>query len=149
MHHARERALKGEAVQLERPPQRVEDVLLDDGEAAVLVDSGHCVHAPQTVALLEAALAAGWEFMGHGFVQRPMHQLDDQRAACEQLATPLGQHPTLFPKHYCSQFHPKYNPNAGEQAKAAKPLAGLSNNPNGFVGEDAFVESIWGSLEAH
>ena len=28
-------------------------------------------------------------------------------------------------------------------------LAGLSNNPNGFVGEDAFVESIWGSLEAH
>lgn len=37
----------------------------------------------------------------------------------EQLATPLGQHPTLFPKHYCSQFHPKYNPQAGEQAKAA------------------------------
>lgn len=34
-----------------------------------------------------------------------------------------------------------------EQAKAAKPLAELSNNPNGFVGEDAFVESIWGSLE--
>jgi cyclase len=36
-----------------------------------------------------------------------------------------------------------------EQAKAAKPLAGMSNNPNGFIGEDAFVESIWGSLEAH
>jgi cyclase len=36
-----------------------------------------------------------------------------------------------------------------EQAKAAKPLAGLSNAPGGFVGEDAFVESIWGSLEAH
>lgn len=36
-----------------------------------------------------------------------------------------------------------------DQAKAAKPLAGLSNNPDGFVGEDAFVESIWGSLEAH
>ena len=36
-----------------------------------------------------------------------------------------------------------------EQAKGAKPLAGLSNAPNGFVGEDAFVESIWGSLEAH
>ena len=27
----------------------------------------------------------------------------------EQMATPLGQHPTLFAKHYCSQFHPKYN----------------------------------------
>jgi cyclase len=36
-----------------------------------------------------------------------------------------------------------------DQAKAAKPLAGLSNAPNGFVSEDAFVESIWGSLEAH
>jgi glyoxylase-like metal-dependent hydrolase (beta-lactamase superfamily II) len=36
-----------------------------------------------------------------------------------------------------------------DQAKAAKPLAGLANAPNGFVGDDAFVESIWGSLEAH
>jgi glyoxylase-like metal-dependent hydrolase (beta-lactamase superfamily II) len=36
-----------------------------------------------------------------------------------------------------------------EQAKAAKPLAGLSNNPSGFIGDDAFVESIWGSLDAH
>ena len=36
-----------------------------------------------------------------------------------------------------------------EQAKDAKPLAGLSNNPQGFIGDDAFVESIWGSLEAH
>lgn len=37
----------------------------------------------------------------------------------EQLATPLGQHPTLFPKHYCSQFHPKYNPKVGDLIKAA------------------------------
>ena len=37
----------------------------------------------------------------------------------EQLATPLGQHPTLFAKHYCSQFHPKYNPKIGELVKAA------------------------------
>jgi peptidoglycan/xylan/chitin deacetylase (PgdA/CDA1 family) len=28
-----------------------------------------------------AALEAGWEFMGHGYVQGPMHNLDDQRAA--------------------------------------------------------------------
>jgi peptide/nickel transport system substrate-binding protein len=27
----------------------------------------------------------------------------------QQLATPLGQHPTLFPKHYASRFHPRYN----------------------------------------
>jgi peptidoglycan/xylan/chitin deacetylase (PgdA/CDA1 family) len=31
--------------------------------------------------IAEAALEAGWEFMGHGFVQGPMHRLDDQRAA--------------------------------------------------------------------
>jgi allantoinase len=29
----------------------------------------------------EAARDAGWEFMGHGFVQGPMHRLDDQRRA--------------------------------------------------------------------
>jgi len=29
----------------------------------------------------EAAHEAGWDFMGHGFVQKPMHRVDDQRAA--------------------------------------------------------------------
>ncbi|MGV8938259.1 MAG: ABC transporter substrate-binding protein [Allorhizobium sp.] len=37
----------------------------------------------------------------------------------ENLATPLGQHPTLFAKHYCSQFLPKYNPNLDAEVKAA------------------------------
>jgi len=37
----------------------------------------------------------------------------------EQMATPLGQHPTLFAKHYCSQFHPKYNPAVADLVKAA------------------------------
>ncbi|MBI1778146.1 MAG: ABC transporter substrate-binding protein, partial [Proteobacteria bacterium] len=37
----------------------------------------------------------------------------------EQLATPLGQHPTLFPKHYCSQFHPKYNPKIQDPMRQA------------------------------
>ena len=37
----------------------------------------------------------------------------------ELMATPLGQHPTLFPKHYASQFHPKYNPALGDLLKAA------------------------------
>ncbi|WP_431285613.1 ABC transporter substrate-binding protein [Humitalea sp. 24SJ18S-53] len=27
----------------------------------------------------------------------------------QQMATPLGQHPTLFAKHYCSRFHPRFN----------------------------------------
>ena len=29
----------------------------------------------------EAALEVGWEFMGHGYVQGPMHKLDDQQDA--------------------------------------------------------------------
>ena len=32
----------------------------------------------------EAALKAGWEFMGHGYIQRPMHHVEDQRAAIRQ-----------------------------------------------------------------
>jgi allantoinase len=28
----------------------------------------------------EAAHQAGWDFMGHGFVQKPMHKVDDQKA---------------------------------------------------------------------
>lgn len=42
------------------------------------------------------------------------------RAFIEQLATPVGQHPVMYPKHYCGQFHPKYNPKVDELVKAAK-----------------------------
>ena len=31
----------------------------------------------------EAAHKAGWDFMGHGFVQKPMHKVEDQKAAIE------------------------------------------------------------------
>jgi len=36
-----------------------------------------------------------------------------------------------------------------EQAKAAKPVAGLADTSNSFFPEDQFVEAIWGSLEAN
>src|ERR1700722_20973626 len=29
----------------------------------------------------QAALESGWEFIGHGYVQRPMHRVEDQRSA--------------------------------------------------------------------
>ena len=35
----------------------------------------------QYPAVCQAALDAGWDFMGHGLVQRPMHKVDDQRDA--------------------------------------------------------------------
>jgi peptidoglycan/xylan/chitin deacetylase (PgdA/CDA1 family) len=31
----------------------------------------------------EAGLKAGWEFMGHGYIQRPMHHVEDQRKAIQ------------------------------------------------------------------
>lgn len=34
-----------------------------------------------------------------------------------ELASPLGQHPVLYAKHYCSQFHPKYNPALNDLVK--------------------------------
>jgi peptide/nickel transport system substrate-binding protein len=37
----------------------------------------------------------------------------------EIMATPLGQHPTLFAKHYGAQFHPKYNNKVADLVKAA------------------------------
>lgn len=45
-----------------------------------------------------AARDAGWEFMGHGFVQRPMHHLEDQRRsifdAVETIERFTGRRPT-------------------------------------------------------
>ena len=44
-----------------------------------------------------AALDAGWEFMGHGYLQGPMHKLDDQRDAIRKthdaIASVTGKPP--------------------------------------------------------
>src|SRR2546421_10269591 len=46
---------------------------------ATLAINGSVVKTYRRVA--RAARDAGWEFMGHGYVQRPMHHLEGQRAA--------------------------------------------------------------------
>jgi allantoinase len=58
---------------------RLLDVLSNFGITPTLALNGNVCNAYSRIA--EAALAAGWEFMGHGFVQTPMHRLDDQRRA--------------------------------------------------------------------
>ena len=45
---------------------------------ATLAINGSVIKSYPRVA--EAGLKAGWEFMGHGYIQRPMHHVDDQRA---------------------------------------------------------------------
>src|SRR3989304_5751862 len=47
-------------------------------KATFAVNGSVCRSYPRVA---KAALEAGWEFMGHGVVQRPMHQAGDQRAA--------------------------------------------------------------------
>jgi peptide/nickel transport system substrate-binding protein len=63
----------------------------------------------------------------------------------EMLATPLGQHPTLFAKHYCSQFHPKYNPKVADLVKAANlsDWGTLFRNKCG----DIEIPARWGNPE--
>lgn len=58
---------------------RFHDALLSRGLKATLALNGSCCELyPQAC---QAALDAGWDFMGHGFVQQPMHRIDDQKGA--------------------------------------------------------------------
>jgi peptide/nickel transport system substrate-binding protein len=61
------------------------------------------------------------------------------------LASPRGQHPTLFPKHYCEQFHIDYNKDVDQLAKAA----GLSTWQSLFTAKcgDIEIPARWGNPE--
>jgi peptidoglycan/xylan/chitin deacetylase (PgdA/CDA1 family) len=50
-------------------------------KATFALNGSVCELYPEVCA---AAHDAGWDFMGHGFVQRPMHKVEDQRAAIGQ-----------------------------------------------------------------
>jgi peptidoglycan/xylan/chitin deacetylase (PgdA/CDA1 family) len=45
-------------------------------KATLAINGSVCRSYPR---LAQAALQAGWEFMGHGYVQRPMHHVEDQK----------------------------------------------------------------------
>ena len=47
-------------------------------KATLAINGSVCRSYPRVA---EAALKAGWEFMGHGYVQRPMHHVEDQKKA--------------------------------------------------------------------
>lgn len=63
----------------------------------------------------------------------------------DQMATPLGQYPTLYAKHYCSQFHPKYNPALADLLKQANvsDWAALFRTKCG----DIEIPARWGNAE--
>jgi len=55
------------------------DVLSSRGLKVTFAVNGSCCEFyPQ---VCQAALDAGWDFMGHGFTQQPMHRASDQKAA--------------------------------------------------------------------
>lgn len=56
---------------------RMHDCLNDFGLTPTMAVNGSVLETYPRIA--EAALASDWELMGHGFVQRPMHQIEDQR----------------------------------------------------------------------
>lgn len=67
--------------------------LVSRGIPATFAVNGHVCDSYPRVA--GAARDAGWEFMGHGWLQGPMHRLEDQGAeiarACERIAAFTGQ----------------------------------------------------------
>lgn len=74
---------------------RVFDALVKRNITPTLALNGSvCQIYPRVCA---AARDAGWEFMGHGFVQMPMHNLDDQRGAIRRtidtIASFAGRQP--------------------------------------------------------
>ena len=68
---------------------RLHQALTSRGIVPTLAINGIvCESYPQVA---EAALKSGWEFMGHGHVQGPMHKLDDQAAAIEQCMSTIAR----------------------------------------------------------
>jgi allantoinase len=47
-------------------------------KATLAINGSVCKSYPRVA---KAALDAGWEFMGHGYIQRPMHHVEDQKKA--------------------------------------------------------------------
>ena len=61
---------------------RFHEVLAKHHLKATLALNGSVIKSYPRVAT--AALDAGWELMGHGWIQRPMHHVEDQRAAIRE-----------------------------------------------------------------
>jgi len=68
---------------------RILEALASRGVRATFAVNGNVCNSYPRVA--GAARDAGWEFMGHGLVQRPMHHLDDQRRAIAHTISAIEQ----------------------------------------------------------
>lgn len=76
--------------------RRVLEALTNRGLPVTMAVNGNVCQSYPRVA--GAALEVGWEFMGHGFIQGPMHLVDDQGEAIEKTLAAIesfaGTRPT-------------------------------------------------------
>ncbi len=56
---------------------------------ATLAINGSVIKSYPRIA--KAGLEAGWEFMGHGYIQRPMHHLEDQKKAIRDTVSAIRE----------------------------------------------------------
>ncbi len=66
-----------------------------EATATLAINGSVCQSYPRVA---EAALEAGWEFMGHGFIQGPMHHLDDEAAAIARTIEAIRDFTGLAPR---------------------------------------------------
>ncbi|MGQ0651200.1 MAG: polysaccharide deacetylase family protein [Betaproteobacteria bacterium] len=59
------------------------------GLKATLAINGSVIRSYPRIA--EEALKAGWEFMGHGWIQRPMHHVEDQKQAIRDTVATIRE----------------------------------------------------------
>lgn len=52
------------------------------------INASVCLSYPR---LAEAARDGGWEFMGHGFIQKPLHLLEDQKAEIDKAVRTIAE----------------------------------------------------------
>jgi len=68
---------------------RILEALQQRGMKATFALNGSAIRRYEEVCT--AARDAGWEFMGHGFVQRPMHKVEDQMSAIRDTVETIKQ----------------------------------------------------------
>ena len=72
--------------------------LVDRDIPTTLAINGHVCQSYPRVA--QAALEAGWEFMGHGHLQGPMHKLDNQAEAIAQAVKAIKEFTGKAPRSW-------------------------------------------------
>ncbi len=74
------------------------EALTRRGIATTLAINGNVCRSYPRVA--SAAREAGWEFMGHGFLQGPMHKLEDQNDAIRRTAGAIAEFTGKAPRSW-------------------------------------------------